>query len=54
MKLPINNLVLGDCVEVMKEWPRHSIDCVVSDPPYGIKFMGREWDKALPRQEAFK
>jgi len=33
---------------------RHSIDCIVTDPPYGIAFMGKDWDKALPRQEAFK
>lgn len=50
----VNNLILGDCVEVMKEIDRNSIDCVVTDPPYGISFMGKNWDKVLPRQEAFK
>jgi len=38
-KLPINNLVLGDCIEVMKEWPRNSIDCVVTDPPFFLPSM---------------
>jgi site-specific DNA-methyltransferase (adenine-specific) len=27
---------------------------VVTDPPYGLNFMGKEWDKALPPKEAFK
>jgi len=28
--------------------PEASIDAIVSDPPYGLAFMGRDWDKALP------
>jgi DNA modification methylase len=34
----------GDCLDVVKAMPENSIDAVVTDPPYGIKFMGREWD----------
>lgn len=34
----------GDCLEVMARMPASSVDAVVSDPPYGIGFMGREWD----------
>jgi len=34
LKLPLNQIILGDCVEAMKEWPENSIDCVVTDPPY--------------------
>jgi len=33
LSLPLNQIVLGDCVEVMKDWPENSIDCVVTDPP---------------------
>ena len=54
MKLPTNQIICGNCIEVMKEFPDESIDCVVTDPPYGISFMGRQWDKALPDKEAFK
>lgn len=36
-----------DCLE-MKKLPNDSIDLVATDPPYGIKFMGKSWDKALP------
>lgn len=35
----------GDCVEVMAAMPESSIDAVVCDPPYGLEFMGKEWDK---------
>lgn len=35
----------GDCIEVMAAMPEASIDAVVCDPPYGIGFMGHEWDQ---------
>lgn len=38
------NLVLGDCIEKMRELEDCSIDAVVTDPPYGIGFMGKVWD----------
>lgn len=34
-----------DCVEGMKQLPDNSIDAIVTDPPYGLEFMGKEWDK---------
>lgn len=37
-------LHIGDCVEVMKELPSDSIDLVLCDPPYGLKFMAKGWD----------
>ena len=37
-------LHLGDCLEVMAGIPDGSVDAVVTDPPYGLEFMGREWD----------
>ncbi len=36
----------GDCIEVMKTLPDNSVDSVVTDPPYGIRFMGKGWDGA--------
>jgi len=35
----------GDCVEVMESIPEGSVGAVVCDPPYGLEFMGKEWDK---------
>lgn len=36
----------GDCLEVLRRIPDASIDAVVTDPPYGLEFMGKEWDGA--------
>ncbi len=35
----------GDCVEILPTLVENSIDSCVCDPPYGLQFMGREWDK---------
>lgn len=35
----------GDCLDVLAELADASVDAVVTDPPYGISFMGREWDQ---------
>src|SRR5690625_761048 len=37
----------GDCIEVMRNLPDNSVDAIVTDPPYGLGFMGAKWD-ALP------
>ena len=33
-ELPINQIICGDCVEVMKSWPEECIDLTVTSPPY--------------------
>jgi site-specific DNA-methyltransferase (adenine-specific) len=38
------DLRLGDCLEVLKTIPDNSVDSVVTDPPYGLGFMNKEWD----------
>ena len=37
-------LIEGDCREVLREFADNSIDSVVTDPPYGLEFMGKDWD----------
>jgi len=39
MELPINQIICGDCLEVMKTFPDKSVDLVLTDPPYGISFQ---------------
>ena len=39
------DLRLGDCLEVMRTMPENSVDSIVTDPPAGIAFMGKGWDK---------
>lgn len=41
-------LHLGDCRELMATMPEASVDAIVTDPPYGIGFMGKEWDTFNP------
>ena len=41
----INKIICGDCLELIKSIPDKKIDCVITDPPYGlnkngIKFLG--------------
>jgi site-specific DNA-methyltransferase (adenine-specific) len=38
----------GDCLEVMRTMPDCSFDAVVTDPPYGLSFMGKKWDYDVP------
>jgi len=35
----------GDCVDIMRDMKECSVDAIVTDPPYGLEFMGKEWDK---------
>jgi hypothetical protein len=35
----------GDCLDILRSCPSASVDALVTDPPAGIGFMGREWDK---------
>jgi len=44
MSIPVNQLLLGDCLEVLRTLPDSSVDAVVTDPPAGIEFMGKDWD----------
>jgi len=41
-------LHLGDCLEVLSRLPEASVDSVVTDPPYGLSFMGKGWDYDVP------
>jgi DNA modification methylase len=44
----------GDCREVMREMPENSVDAIVTDPPYGLSFMGKEWDHGVPGVQFWK
>lgn len=47
-------LYCGDCKNVMKEIDSSSIDTIITDPPYGLKFMGKKWDYDIPSIDIFK
>jgi DNA modification methylase len=41
MTLPVNQIVQGDCVQVLKTLPGASVDLVVTDPPYLVNYRNR-------------
>ena len=38
----------GDCREILQGLPDESVSAVVTDPPYGLSFMGKKWDYDVP------
>lgn len=47
-------LLHGDCLEQLKALPDNSVDSVVTDPPYGLSFMGKAWDYDVPKVEVWR
>jgi site-specific DNA-methyltransferase (adenine-specific) len=43
----------GDCLDVMRGMADNSVDAVVTDPPYGLSFMGKRWDYEVPAVEVW-
>ena len=50
----MHDVLLGDCLEVMKTFPANHFTGIVTDPPYGLRFMNAEWDHAVPGIEFWK
>lgn len=44
-------IINGECLSEMKKMESNSISAIVTDPPYGLKFMGKEWDHGIPGVE---
>ena len=44
----------SDALKVLSGLEGDSVDLLATDPPYGISFMGKDWDKALPDIEVWK
>ena len=49
----MTELIHGDCLEVLRSMPDRSVDAVVTDPPYGLSFMGKKWDYDVPSVEVW-
>lgn len=41
---PVREIVCADCLDYLRELPAACVDAVVTDPPYGLAFMGAGWD----------
>jgi site-specific DNA-methyltransferase (adenine-specific) len=47
----MNEIICGDCLSVMPTLPANSVDSIITDPPYGLDFMGKSWDHGVPAIE---
>jgi DNA modification methylase len=54
MTLPIDQIINQDCLDGMADLDESSVDLIVTDPPYGYSFMGKDWDRAVPSIDIWK
>jgi DNA modification methylase len=47
-------VIHGDCLDVLRSMPDCSVDSVVTDPPYGLSFMGKRWDYDVPGEDIWR
>ena len=52
--MELNQIYNTDALEGLKQLDENSIDAIVSDPPYSLSFMNKEWDTDLPSVEILK
>lgn len=43
-----HTLFCGDCLDVLPTLAANSVDTIITDPPYGLAFMGKDWDHGVP------
>jgi DNA modification methylase len=44
----------GDCLDILPTLDAESVDSIVTDPPYGISFMGKKWDYDVPSVDVWR
>lgn len=49
-KLIKSKILHGNSIELLKDFEENSIDSIVTDGPYGLGFMGKEWDKFTSKE----
>ena len=47
-------IINDDCLNALKEMEDNSVDSIITDPPYGISFMGKKWDYDVPSVDVWK
>lgn len=47
-------IILGDNRETLKTIADNSVDAIVTDPPYGIDFLGKDWDVNTGELETYQ
>lgn len=39
-------IINGDCLSELDKLKENSVDCIITDPPYELNFMGKGWDRS--------
>ena len=52
--IEMNTIYNEDCLETMKRMPDNYLHAIVTDPPYGLSFMGKAWDYDVPKVEIWR
>lgn len=47
-------IIHGDSLHALKDLPDNYVDSIVTDPPYGLKFMGKKWDYDVPSVDLWR
>jgi len=50
----MKDIVCARCEDALPWLEDDSVDLIVTDPPYGISFMGKDWDRAVPSVDIWK
>ncbi|MBN1148170.1 MAG: site-specific DNA-methyltransferase [Anaerolineales bacterium] len=53
-QLPLDRIILGDCVEILNTFPENSIDLIFADPPYNLQLQQELWRPNMTRVDAVK
>jgi len=46
----VSEIITGDCLDELEQLDENSVEAIVTDPPYGLAFMGRSWDDFEPKE----
>jgi modification methylase len=50
-ELPVNSILEGDCIEIMRGLPADSVDLIFADPPYNLQLSQELWRPNMTRVE---
>jgi DNA modification methylase len=54
LRTNMQEVIHGNCLEVLKQFPDNTFDSIVTDPPYGLAFMNKKWDYDVPSIEIWQ
>jgi site-specific DNA-methyltransferase (adenine-specific) len=49
-----NKIIHADCMDILKQLPDKCVDCIITDPPYGINYENNDWDKNFNIKEVME